>query len=544
MKQEGWQNQVVYQIYPRSFCDSNGDGIGDIPGIISKLDYLADLGIDLIWLSPVYPSPNYDNGYDISDYCDINPEFGTLADFDQLLAEAKKRQIGIIMDLVINHTSNQHDWFQKSRQGIEPYKDFYIWKSAPDGKKPNNWTGFFGGDTWAYDEVRGQYYLHLFAKEQPDLNYHNPLVVEKVKEVMQFWLDRGVKGFRCDVINILYKDSLENGRWQPVLIGSEYYLSRPGLHKLLQEFNRDIWSPYGAYTVGETVFISPSLADDLTNPDRQELTSVFAFEHMETDCFGVKWFPRRFSPKRFFDCLSKWQKLPLWNTLYFENHDQPRSVSRFGDDQLYHKESAKALALLLLSLRGKPFLYQGQEIGMTNFDFESMDQVQDVESKNIWQIARKLHIPTSLCWKVVAKKSRDNARTPMQWTKEVGAGFSSNQAWLGINSNHREINVEDNLKSPLSIWHFYQRLLDFRKSSSILCQGNFQELYQKSGLFAFSRNYKGQGLIFLINLSSRAHKSPFSGPALFSSYEQADVTRELKPYEAALMDADQVRQNF
>ena len=335
-----WQQKVIYQIYPMSFCDSNGDGIGDLAGIISRLDYLQKLGVGALWLSPVYPSPNKDNGYDISDYCNIHPNYGTLEQMDTLIAEAKKRDIRIIMDLVINHTSNQHEWFQKSRRRIAPYTDFYIWRKGENGKKPTNWGNFFGGNCWEFDEERGEYYLHLFAKEQPDLNYHNEAVIEAIENVMRFWLDRGVAGFRCDVINIIYKEAIKNGKWRPALTGSEYYLSTPGCHRVLHRLYTDVLSQYNAFTVGETVFVTPKMADDLVNPARGELSTVFAFEHMETDCYKIKWFLRRFNPDRFFSCITKWQQQLPWNTVYLENHDQPRSVSRYGNDTKYQDESA------------------------------------------------------------------------------------------------------------------------------------------------------------------------------------------------------------
>lgn len=537
MGQVWWKDKVIYQIYPRSFCDSNGDGIGDIPGIISKLDYLEKLGVDLLWISPLYASPNYDNGYDISDYYAIHPDFGTMADFDRLVAEADRRGIGIIMDMVINHTSTDHPWFQKSIKGEEPYKDFYIWRPGKGGKKPNKWTGFFGGDTWEYVEERGEYYLHLFAKEQADLNYRNPLVVEAMEEVMTFWLDKGVKGFRLDVINIIHKDSLEDGAFRPVLRGSEFYLSRPGLHVLLKNFHQKIWAPHEAYTVGETVFVDPDEARRLTDPDREELSAVFAFEHMETDCFGVKWFPRSFSPGRFFKVLAKWQAALPWNTVYFENHDQPRSLSRFGDPEAYPRESGKALALLLLSLRGTPYIYQGQEIGMTNFDFTSMDQVEDVESRQVWSIIRKAHFPRGLYWKVIRAKSRDNARTPMQWSGEAGAGFTTGKPWLGINHNHVTCNVAEEEGDPDSLLHFYRRLLAFRKGSAPLLEGDFHEVFREWSVWAFERRTEeGEGLLFQINLSAKPSPAYLSGPCLFSSYEEGRVGGTLRPYEAALME--------
>ncbi len=530
-----WKERIVYQIYPMSFCDSDGDGIGDIRGIISKLDYLKTLGVGILWLSPLYPSPNRDNGYDISDYCAIHENYGSLEDMDELIAQAKSLDIKIIMDLVINHTSDQHEWFQKSRRRIEPYTDFYIWKKGEKGKKPSNWGSFFGEDCWEFDELRGEYYLHLFAKEQPDLNYHNEATVEAVENVMRFWLNRGVDGFRCDVINIIYKDSLENGRWKPALTGSEHYISTEGTHRLLHRFNTEVFSKYDCYTVGETVFVTPKMADDLVNPKRGELDTVFAFEHMETDCYFVKWFIRKFSPDRFFKTITKWQNALDWNTVYLENHDQPRSVSRFGDDGEYHRQSAKALAILLLTLRGTAFMFEGQEIGMTNFDFPNMEKVRDVESLNIWRLTGRLHFPKGFRWKMIRLKSRDNARTPMQWSADKNGGFTSGTPWLSVNGNYPKINVENQLRDEDSVLWFYRRLIAFRNESDVLKRGSFKELYRKNGVYAYERQLNGEVLQVVINLTAKAKKSPLSGEALFSSYDGEAVEGELAPFEAAII---------
>ena len=530
-----WKRKIIYQIYPMSFCDSNGDGIGDLPGIISRLDYLQRLGVGALWLSPVYPSPNKDNGYDISDYCEIHPNYGTLADMDRLIAEAKKRDIRIIMDLVINHTSDRHEWFQKSRRREEPYTDFYIWRKGEKGKKPTNWGSFFGEDCWEYDEVRGEYYLHLFAKEQPDLNYHNEKVIAAIEDVMRFWLDRGVAGFRCDVINIIYKEAIKNGRWRPALTGCEYYLSTPGCHRVLHRLNRDVLSRYDAFTVGETVFVTPKMADDLVNPQREELCTVFSFEHMETDCFKIKWFLRKFKPDRFFACLTKWQNALPWNTVYFENHDQPRSVSRYGNDAEYHDQSAKALATLLLTLRGTPFLYEGEEIGMTNFDFPDMDKVRDVESINIWNIGKRLHLPYGLCWRMIKTKSRDNARTPMQWDDSINGGFSAGTPWLSVNGNYPRINVkrqEDDLGSVLS---YYRQLIAFRNGSRVLQEGDFTELYRKNGVYAYRRACDGEALTVVISLAEGERKNPASGEVVCSNYGRETAPARLAPYEALVL---------
>lgn len=530
-----WKRKIIYQIYPMSFCDSNGDGIGDLPGIISRLDYLQRLGVGALWLSPVYPSPNKDNGYDISDYCEIHPNYGTLADMDRLIAEAKKRDIRIIMDLVINHTSDRHEWFQKSRRREEPYTDFYIWRKGEKGKKPTNWGSFFGEDCWEYDEVRGEYYLHLFAKEQPDLNYHNEKVIAAIEDVMRFWLDRGVAGFRCDVINIIYKETIKNGRWRPALTGCEYYLSTPGCHRVLHRLNRDVLSRYDAFTVGETVFVTPKMADDLVNPQREELCTVFSFEHMETDCFKIKWFLRKFKPDRFFACLTKWQNSLPWNTVYFENHDQPRSVSRYGNDAEYHDQSAKALATLLLTLRGTPFLYEGEEIGMTNFDFPDMEKVRDVESINIWNMGKRLHLPYGLRWRMIKTKSRDNARTPMQWDDSINGGFSAGTPWLSVNGNYPRINVKQQEDDPGSVLSYYRQLIAFRNGSRVLQEGDFTELYRKNGVYAYRRACDGEALTIVISLAEGERKNPASGEVVCSNYGRETAPARLAPYEALVL---------
>ena len=530
-----WKRKIIYQIYPMSFCDSNGDGIGDLPGIISRLDYLQRLGVGALWLSPVYPSPNKDNGYDISDYCEIHPNYGTLADMDRLIAEAKKRDIRIIMDLVINHTSDRHEWFQKSRRREEPYTDFYIWRKGEKGKKPTNWGSFFGEDCWEYDEVRGEYYLHLFAKEQPDLNYHNEKVIAAIEDVMRFWLDRGVAGFRCDVINIIYKEAIKNGRWRPALTGCEYYLSTPGCHRVLHRLNRDVLSRYDAFTVGETVFVTPQMADDLVNPQREELCTVFSFEHMETDCFKIKWFLRKFKPDRFFACLTKWQNALPWNTVYFENHDQPRSVSRYGNDAEYHDQSAKALATLLLTLRGTPFLYEGEEIGMTNFDFPDMEKVRDVESINIWNMGKRLHLPYGLRWRMIKTKSRDNARTPMQWDDSINGGFSAGTPWLSVNGNYPRINVKQQEDDPGSVLSYYRQLIAFRNGSRVLQEGDFTELYRKNGVYAYRRACDGEALTVVISLAEGERKNPASGEVVCSNYGRETAPARLAPYEALIL---------
>lgn len=530
-----WKNRVVYQIYPRSFADSNGDGIGDLPGIIVHLDELADLGVGIIWLSPVYKSPNCDNGYDISDYRDINPEYGTMEDMDRLIREAQARDIKIVMDLVINHTSDQHEWFISSREKDSPYRDYYIWRKGKNGNPPNNWTSFFAEDCWVFDEKSKEYYLHLFAKGQPDLNYHNPKVIEEVKDIMRFWLGKGVGGFRCDVINIIYKSSLEDGKKRTALTGLEHYLSQPGTHEILQQLRSEVLDKYNYFTVGETVFVTPKMAHDLCDETRGELDMLFSFEHMETDCWKIKWFHRKFSPKRFFKTIAKWQGELEWNANYLENHDQPRSVSRFGDDKTFWTQSAKMLGLMLLTLKGTPFVYQGQEIGMTNFDFKSMQQIEDVESHNIYAQAKKLHIPAGYRWKMIQRSSRDNARTPMQWDSTPGAGFTAGTPWLGINGNFVKINVKSQMNDSESIRSFYKNLIAYRSGSDLLQKGEFELIKAGKSVFAYKRVLNGKSLTILLNFSKKPQPFAAEGKIELSTANTKIYNGILLPYEGVIL---------
>ncbi|HEY8349033.1 MAG TPA: alpha-glucosidase [Clostridia bacterium] len=532
-----WQERVVYQIYPRSFQDTNGDGIGDIPGIISRLDELCDLGVGILWLSPVYPSPNADYGYDISDYCAINPEFGTMEDMERLIAEAAKRDIKIIMDLVINHTSDEHPWFVQSRDKQSPYRDYYIWRPGKNGKPPNNWMSFFGGSTWEYDEKSGEYYLHLFSKKQPDLNWRNPKVMEEIKDILRFWLDKGIAGFRCDVINLLYKTSLENGklRLAMVLPGSEHYVNQEGTHEILRTLRREVFDHYDCFTVGETVFVTTEDAKLLCGGDRRELDMVFFFEHMETDAFA-KWIRRKFDPARFARVISRWQEALEWNANYLENHDQPRSVSRFGDDGRYHAQSAMMLGTLLLTLRGTPFMYQGQEIGMTNFDFTCMEQIRDVESHNVYNLLKRLHIPSSLRWKIIKPTSRDNARTPMQWDNSPNAGFTTGTPWIGVNGNYTRINAASQMNDPGSIRSYYKKLIALRKSNKTLIYGDFKPLEITRRLFVYKRELDGHSITVLLNFSDKPQKADYSGRLVMSNYGRSSYGGTLEPYEAALLE--------
>ncbi len=543
-----WKNTIVYQIYPRSFQDSNNDGIGDLPGIISRLDYLQELGINCLWLSPVYKSPNDDNGYDISDYRDINPEYGTMEDMENLIGRAKSRGISIIMDLVINHTSDEHEWFVKSRDKKSPYRNYYFWCEGHNGKPPNNWTSFFAEDAWQKDESSGEYYLHLFSKKQPDLNYHNPSVLEEIKNIMRFWLDKGIAGFRCDVINIIWKSSLQNGRRRLILTGREHYLSQDGVHQILKTLRKEVLSSYDCFTVGETVFVTPKTAKDFCDESAQELDMVFSFEHMECDQIIVKWFKRKFQPQRLFKVLAKWQSELSWNALYFENHDQPRSVSRFVIDGNFRAPGAKALAMILLTLRGTPFIYQGQEIAMTNGDWNSLDQIQDIESHNVYRLARKLGFSAKYAWKMIKKTSRDNARTPMQWEFAPNAAFSPGHPWLRVNDNYRDINVEAQRRDKDSVLSFYRSLIVFRQGSQVLINGGFRAIKIKRNLFVYERFLECNAAAgaktgndnvvrVVINFSRKKAEYPFNGRVLFSTANRKSYDGVLSPYEGVILKA-------
>lgn len=536
-----WQEGTVYQIYPRSFADSNGDGIGDIRGIISKLDYIKSLGVDIIWLSPVYKSPNDDNGYDISDYKDINAEFGTMADFDELLSEAKSRGIRIIMDLVINHTSDEHEWFKRALAGEEKYKNYYVIKKGKDdGTLPNNWGNFFADCPWEPfgDPKNNEYYLHLFSKKQPDLNWDNPEVYAEICDILRFWLDKGVAGFRCDVINVIHKNTYSDGKKTLVLTGKEHYLSTDGCHKILASLRRDVLDNYDAFTVGETVFVDIPKARDLTGEDRRELDMVFAFEHMECDQIGVKWFKTRFKPKKLMKILTKWQTSLPWNTCYFENHDQPRSVTRFTKGGKYRKAGAKMLLGLLFSLRGTPFIYQGQEIGMTNGAFDSLDEIMDIESHNVDKMAKSLGIINPFRWHLIKRTSRDNARTPMQWSEENNAGFTSGKPWLKVNPNFTDVNVEKDSADEDGVIAFFKMMNARRKSSQILLRGNFEEIKRGRNVYAFKRTLGEDSIVAVFNFSRKNKKLPksVSGKRLISSYKgDADY---LRPYEFSIFGSE------
>ena len=515
-----YKDSIVYQIYPRSFQDSAetafpNDGFGDIPGIISRLDEIKELGVNIIWLSPVYKSPDADNGYDISDYYSINPKFGTMADMEKLFTEAKKRDIRIIMDLVINHTSDEHEWFQKSREPESPYRDYYIWRPGKNDRKqpPNNWTGFFTGGTWEYDEKSGEYYLHLFDKKQPDLNYKNPKVIEEVKNILRFWLEKGAAGFRCDVINIIYKTSLEDGKKSMAVRGLEHYKSQEGAHEVLRELRRDVLDKYDCFTVGETVFVDLEDAKLLCGEDRKELNMLFFFDHLEVDRRIAQFIPKKFHAHKLLKVITKWQQGLDWNAVYLENHDQPRIVSHYGAAKSalpgeMWKRSAKMLALFQTTLRGTLFIYQGQEIGMTNFDLKKIDELNDVVSHGLNKLMKKLFIPGFIRWKWIKASSRDNARTPMQWNDSENAGFSRGKPWLRVNSNYKYINYESQKNDPDSILSFYKKLIALRKENKCLVYGEFIPVYAGSRLMIYQRKFNNETYTAALNFSSYNVKPP------------------------------------
>ncbi len=547
MEGKWWQEMVVYQIWPRSFCDGNGDGIGDLKGILGKLEYIRSLGANAIWFSPLYLSPQKDYGYDIQDYKAIAPEYGTLEDFRLVLDKAHSLGIKVIMDLVINHTSDKHKWFIESRKGGEdnPYKDYYIWRKGKgkNGKKPpNNWTGMFPGPGWKYDEKRGEYYLHLFAVEQPDLNMDNPKVREEVKGIIKFWLDFGVDGFREDVITLISKkEGLPNGFFlMPAARGMEHYLNGPHIHEYLQEF-KSVWGNYDAMTVGEAPMMKPKTALKYVSYDKQELNMMFHFQHMECDCFVYSWVRTGFNLRKLKRVYNNWQtKLygKAWNSLYIENHDQPRVISRYGSEK-YRVESGKCLATMYMCQGGTPFIYQGQEIGMLNCPLERLEDYPDVSTHSNYKLFKKLGVSDKKLMDICRYAARDNARTPVQWSGESNAGFTTAASpWFGVNPNYKEINVESALKDENSLWYYYKRLIELRAEHNVLIYGDFKLYFKNSKtLFIYERNYKGKKAMIVLNVSENAVKLRLpkswdieNAELVLSNYtEHCDL---LKPYEA------------
>ena len=538
MDRQWWHSSVVYQIYPRSFNDSNGDGIGDINGIREKLDYLKELGIDVIWLSPVYKSPNDDNGYDISDYCDIMDEFGTMEDMDNLLKEANERGIKILMDLVVNHTSDEHKWFIEAKKSKDnEYRDYYIWRDPVDGHEPNGLGSCFSGSAWQYDETTGQYYLHLFSKKQPDLNWENENVRNEVYKMMNFWVDKGIGGFRMDVIDLIGKvpDEMITG-------------NGPKLHEYLQEMNKVALEGNDLLTVGETWGATPEVAKLYSNPERKELSMVFQFEHIGLDQIEgkEKWDLKKLELLDLKKVLSKWQtelEGQGWNSLFWNNHDLPRIVSRWGNDKEYRVESAKMFATLLHGMKGTPYIYQGEELGMTNVRFEDINEYNDIESLNMYKDRLSKGYTHDEIMESIYAKGRDNARTPMQWDSTENAGFTIGTPWIAVNKNYNEINAKQCLEDENSIFHHYRKLIDIRKNNDTIIYGDYTLLCpEDKNIFAYTRELNGDKVLVVCNFYDKEVAFSFDGDfnhadILLSNYKDSSTLIGkliLRPYEAII----------
>ncbi len=514
-KTSWWKESVVYQIYPRSFYDSNGDGIGDLRGIIQKLDYLKELGVDVVWLSPVYKSPNDDNGYDISDYRDIMNEFGTLADWEELLDGMHQRGIKLVMDLVVNHTSDEHPWFVESRKSKDnPYRDYYVWHPGRDGHEPNNWVSYFSGSVWQYDKVTGEYYLHLFSKKQPDLNWENPKVRAEIYDMMHWWLQKGIDGFRMDVINMISKtpglpdaDVTSKSRYQ---YGGQHFICGPRLLEFMDEMKREVLSKYDILTVGETPDVTTQDAIDLTNETDGALNMVFQFEHMDIDAAAPGSSRRSVSPWKLADLkrvMTHWQKdleNQGWNSIYLTNHDQPRTVSRFGNDSAYRIESAKLLVTFTHLQQGTPYIYQGDEIGMTNIAFEAIDDYRDIETLNLYhELVAEQGMDVASVLAILHAKSRDNARTPVQWDDSPHAGFTTGTPWIKVNPNYRAINVQQALADPDSVFYYFQKLIRLRKQYPIFVYGIYDLILDEHPhIYAFTRTLGDEQLLVILNFTA------------------------------------------
>lgn len=542
MEKRAYKERIIYQIYPLSFKDSNNDGYGDLKGIIQKLDYLKELGVGMIWLSPIYNSPMKDNGYDISDYYKINPLFGTMEDFDTLLEEAKKRDIKIVMDLVVNHTSDQHPWFQEALKNKDSkYRGYYYFRKGNGKKPPNNWNSAFSGSCWEKVPNEGNmYYLHLFTKEQPDLNYHNEEVIKEVENILKFYLDKGVAGFRCDVISQIYKTSLENGKFSLFSRGREHYENQEGAFKILERFRREVLDKYDdVFLVGETSSLTPKIGQEFI--DRRALDMFFEFDH--AFCKSFKLVPIFKKPvykaKLLFKPIFKWQKEVSWIGAYLENHDQLRSVSRFGDEKKFFKESAKALSLFLLSLKGTIFIYQGQEIGTLNYKNLTYEETDDCMAKNATETAMKiLHVSKRRAFKWVNDTvNRDHARAPFQWDDSINGGFNEgHQTWIKINDNYKNINVKNEVNDKNSILNFYKKMIHFRNHSDTLKYGSFEEIKSNSYVAKFLRRTNDETLLIVANLSNKQIKDKKldeTKEILVSNYDKHE-NKVLKPFEAII----------
>ena len=554
MEKRWWKESIVYQIYPRSFKDSNGDGIGDLNGITEKMGYLQKLGINVLWLSPVYQSPNDDNGYDISDYQAIMDEFGTMEDFDRMLAAAHEHGIKLVMDLVVNHTSDEHPWFIESQKSVDnPYRDYYIWRPGKDGKEPNNWGSCFSGPAWKYDEKTDMYYLHLFSKKQPDLNWDNPKVRQEVFDMMNWWLDKGVDGFRMDVISLISKKpDLPDG-----LVGINGYASfnepanGPHVHEYLQEMREKVLNNADTITVGECSGVTLEEAKKYARSDEKELNMVFQFEHMDVDADGSnKWTDKKMNLRDMKAVLTKWQKgleEIAWNSLFWENHDQPRSVSRFGNDSSQYRElSAKMLATCLHMMQGTPYVYQGQELGMTNVPFHSVEDFRDLDSINAYHelVEDQKVFSKEEMMRYLRYKSRDNARTPFQWDDSENAGFTTGTPWIMVNPNYKEINAKAELADPNSVFYYYQKLIQLRKEKEIIVYGTYDLLLPESEeLYVYTRTLGEEKLLVVCNFSENEVELEIpeefrKGSYLISNYETRPVenTMKIRAYESFVVE--------
>lgn len=554
MEKRWWKESVVYQIYPRSFCDSNGDGIGDLNGITGKLDYLKELGIDVIWLSPVYKSPNDDNGYDISDYQAIMDEFGTMEDFDRMLATAHEKGIKIMMDLVVNHTSDEHKWFIESRKSTDnPYRDYYIWRPAKeDGSLPNNWGSCFSGPAWEYDKTTDMYFLHLFSKKQPDLNWDNPAVRQDVFDMMNWWLKKGVDGFRMDVISLISKEPGLPDK-EPGINGYATFnvsANGPHVHEYLQEMRQKALNNADTITVGECSGVTLEEAKKYARSDEKELNMVFQFEHMDVDSDekAGKWTTRKMDLRNLKKILTRWQKGLqdiAWNSLYWENHDQPRSVSRFGNDSDKYREiSAKMLATCIHMMQGTPYVYQGEELGMTNCPFNTLDNFLDLESINAFhELTEQGKMTEEDMMAAIGYKGRDNARTPMQWDDSAYAGFSTANPWIMVNPNYTKINAKDQINREDSVFKYYQKLIKLRHESELIVYGTYDLILDDDkDIYAYIRTLGDEKLIVYCNFSENTREVELpeeftNGKVLISNYIDAKVNHKitLRPYEAIVI---------
>lgn len=555
MLEAWWKEAVVYEIYPVSFKDSNGDGKGDLHGIISKLDYLKDLGVNVIWICPIYESPGMDNGYDISNYYAINPSFGTMEDFDELLKEAHARDLKIMMDLVLNHTSDKHPWFMESRSSADnPKRNYYIWRKGVNGLFPNNWESYFSGSVWEFDEKTGEYYMHLYSKHQPDLNWTNEEMVKELYDMIRWWLEKGVDGFRFDAIAHIVKakglPNADNPQHLPVVRAYQLFSNLENVHDLLRRLNEEVLMDYDIMTVGETSGLGPEQALQYVGDQRHELDMVFQFEHMTLDSVSTgtgRWEARSWTLLELKKIMSRWQTTlhnQGWNANYLGNHDQPRPVSRFGDDRQFRVESAKMLATFMLTLQGTPYIYQGEEIGMTNAAFENIGDYRDVETLNYYEQSQLQGKPNDQIMAAIQAKSRDNARTPMQWNAGHQAGFTTGIPWIKVNPNYTEVNVDAAMKDPKSIYHYYRKLIALRKQHKALVYGEYKLLLPLDpDLYVYIRTLKQETILVILNFFDEMprmewpkHLRDLTRELLISNYEpvpdELPDQIDLRPYEA------------